>query len=183
MGASSNHEKDQEWDLVEDLGYNLSGSLDASPSLTAQNHGSHPPSCRTSVTISKAVYISQRNESFSRPHYYSTVVPFDMTSNLTPEEIKKAREANLRAKRVKSLAWTFAGVPKSDAHHKASSKRGGPVPHEFAEDDRERLRAGHLAWMFGGAHMSLAHENWDNLSPEDQARVSKDLECSPEQVG
>lgn len=62
---------------------------------------------------------------------------------------------------------------------------GNSAFHEYAEDDRERLRAEYLAWMFGGVHINNAHEDWDNLSAKDKEALKAKLAQgrSDEQVG
>lgn len=188
MGPLSNHEEDHGWDLVEEFGYDLCGSFETSLSLATQKPGTHPPSRHHS--LAKPNPNSQKiPHSIFGPHCYATVVSFEMASNMTEitaEDARESRRLKRMAARVKSLAWTFAGVHKSDAHQKASSKRSDPVPSEYAEDAREQERADYLSWMFGGVHMSDAHEDWDKLSTAEQdalmAKFSKDRQYTKEQV-
>lgn len=185
MGSSSDHEEDHEWDLVEEFGDDLCRSFETGLSLTAQKHGTHPLSRHNSDTALNST--SQRPHDFLRPHCYAIVASFEMTPELTAEQVDEAREHNRMAARAKSLAWAFGGVHKSDAHKKASSKPGEPVPHAYAEDDRERIRADYLAWIFGGVHINNAHEDWDNLSEKDKeglkAKLSEHRQRSDKEVG
>lgn len=184
MGASFDHEEGGEWEVVEDLEYDLCGSFETSLSLSAQKHGTRPLSRHNSGALSNTK--SQASRDFSiRPQFYASVVSFEMAPNLTAEQVDEAREHNRMAARAKSLAWAFGGVHKSDKHREASSMPGNSASHEYAEDDRERLRAEYLAWMFGGVHINNAHEDWDNLSAKDKEALKAKLAQgrSDEQVG
>lgn len=186
MSALSDHGGDQEWHLVEDLGGDdLCGSSQTGPGLTVQKNGTRPPSSLKSVAVSNQN--SQRPQSLVVPHCHTSLVSIHMAPNLTAQEVNEAREHDRMAGRVKSLAWTFGGVHKSDEHKNASSKSSDLVPHEYAEEDRQRLRANYLAWMFGGVHINNAHEDWDNLSSTDKealrAKLAEGQQRSDEQVG
>lgn len=185
MGSSSNHEEEHEWDLVEEFGHDLCGSFETSLSLGAQKDGTHPPSRHHSLAKSNPNTQTAPHSIF-RPYRYATIISFKMDADITHEDAREARNLKRMAARVKGLAWTFAGVPKSNAHQRASSKGGGSVPSEFAEEDREQERANYLSWMFNGVHMSDAHEDWDMLSTAEQdalkAKFSNGRQFSKAQV-
>lgn len=186
MGASSYHATDQEWDLVKDFGHEVYGSFVIGPSPTAEEHRPSPDVlCRASTSVTNPEY--QKSQDYSGNHCSITVQSFDMGSNLTAEEVERARELNRMDDRAKSLAWAFGGIHKNDDHKASSSKPADPPPQKYAEEDRQKLRVEYLAWMFGGVYVDNAHEDWSQLSSADKealrAKLSGDQPRSDEQVG
>lgn len=186
MDASSNHKEDQEWDLLEDLGHDLCGSVqtDSRSSLETQKDGTHPAGRHNSMVIARTLPEKvdfQRPHHFVEPHCCTILASFNMAPKLTNEEIEEAQEQDRNAERVKIVAWAFGAVPINDAHRQTLSRPSDPKPSEFAEVERVKLRADYLGWMFGGVPINKAHDTWGKMSPTEKEALKAKMSRSNQQ--